>query len=107
PKHRGRQSRRTRRTSAQSPAIAAVVRGARRREARAAAPSIGRSAPGNVEYRPGGEGALGRSTERGERSNLLHLDETGSRNLREHVGDVLLRHLRKDRGPGGRGRNAV
>src|SRR5205807_7593098 len=67
----------------------------------------GRPASGYVEHGGGGERALGRGAKRRERRDLLDFDETPARNFRQHVGDVLLGHLRENRRPGGRGRDAV
>src|SRR5712692_11299523 len=49
--------------------------------------SIGRPSAGNVEHRPGGEGALGRGAEGGERRHLVDLDEPPALDFRQHVGD--------------------
>src|SRR5580704_17328457 len=56
-------------------------------------PSIRRPPARNIEHRAGRERALLRGTEGDEIGDLLDLDEAAARDLRQHVGDVLLGHL--------------
>ena len=76
----------------------ARCRSSRWRRCSARRRSIRRPPAGNVEHRAGREGVVRRGAERHERRDLLDLDETAARNFRQHVVDVLLRHLVEDRG---------
>src|SRR5262249_62280358 len=69
--------------------------------------SVRRPAAGDVEHRAGRERAVLRPQPAHQRGDLVDRDEAAHRDLREHVVDVLLRHLVEYRGLRGGGRHAI